>query len=210
MARCAVCHTRYDPADPADAARHRRLHDRVTRGLPRRPLAAERVLWHGDGDRVTVVPPDAPRRLRERVVEIARIGAREMGYTGAPYSLREPKELRTHAFLGYRGGRLAGVFLLALRPVEALAAWAEDEEPDGVAPAKGWRPVEPAEGQAWSVDFLWVAPAYRRRGLGRRILGEACRYLGTGPDAVAWLPPFTAVGRRFIPSVSGPVFRVSR
>ncbi|WP_025323595.1 GNAT family N-acetyltransferase [Deferrisoma camini] len=210
MARCRVCHTRYDPDDPADAARHRRLHDRVTRGLPRRPLAGERVLWQGDGLRVTVVVPAAPRAQRRRVEEIARIGAREMGYTGSPYSLREPPELRTHGFLGYRGARLAGVFLLAHRRVEAVAEWVEGEEPDGVAPRKGWRVREPGEGTAWSVDFLWVAPRYRRTGLGRRILTEAARYLGVPLPDLAWYPPFTAVGRRFIPAVSGPTFRVAR
>ncbi|MBI5442859.1 MAG: GNAT family N-acetyltransferase [Deltaproteobacteria bacterium] len=208
MARCELCRLRYDPNSPADRLRHRRMHEALLNGLPYRPARSDRVVFEEDGARVAVVTPESPFAQRRRAVTAFRLASREMRYSGAGYSKREPKEDESHAFLLYRGGRLIGVFILARWTRWVEGAW-NQEDPNGVADVSGWEVLRrQAKGEpVWSVDFMWVARNYRRQGWGKLLLDAAARLLGTPVDEFAWGPPFTPVGKAFIRRVRPGSFR---
>lgn len=210
MARCPRCRLRYNPSSPADQARHRRVHDWTLNGLRCRPSRSERVVLAEKDDRIAVVTADSSLPQRKRAVWIFRLASREMGYTGYGYSLAEPAEHESHAFLLYRAQRLSGLFLFARRPW-VWGEWTE-EEPNGLADNSGWvrRSRYPEPEPAWSVDFFWIAPNQRKRGMAAIVLGAAADCLGEAPEAFSWLPPFTALGKPFIRRLHPGLFKVAR
>jgi GNAT superfamily N-acetyltransferase len=211
MARCELCRLRFDPNSPEDCARHRRVHDVAVNGLRYRQTPSDRIIAEEDGWRVAVVSRESPFAQRRRAVRAFRIASREMGYSGAGYAKREPKEDDTHAFLLYRGSRLIGIFLLAYRTRWVEGAWNE-EEPRGDAEVSGWSVPKRGRGAEplWSVDFMWIARKHRRQGYGRLLLQRAAHFLGTTVEQFAWLPPFTPFGKAFIRHVRPREFRAAQ
>lgn len=211
MARCELCHLRYDPNSPEDCARHRSVHDVLLNGLRYRRTPSDRVIAEPEGWRVTVVDRDSPFAQRRRAVLAFRAASREMGYSGGGYTKREPKDHDTHAFLLYRGSRLIGLFLFAQRGRWVEAEW-NGEEPRGGIEVSGWDVRARARGvdPVWAVDFMWIARKHRRKGCGKLLLRHAAQFLGTTVEQFAWLPPFTPFGKAFIRHVRPTEFRAAR
>jgi GNAT superfamily N-acetyltransferase len=211
MALCTLCRLRYDANSPADAKRHQRVHEWTLSGLPYKPIQSDRVVLEEEKARVTVVTRESPLPQRHRAVRAFRLASREMGYTGSGYSVNEPPETDSHAFLLYTRGRLVGLFILARRTRWVEGVW-NQEEPNSISDLSGWelqsrpRQSEPV----WSVDFLWVVPTLRRQGYGRVVLRAAAAFLATPEDQFAWLPPFTPVGKKFIRQVRPQTFRAAK
>lgn len=211
MARCELCRLRYNPNSPEDCARHRRAHDVLLNGLRYRQTPSDRLIAEQDGWRIAVVNHDSAFAQRRRAVLAFRLASREMGYSGAGFAKREPKEDHTHAFLLYRGSRLIGLFLLAQRARWVEGAWNE-EEPKGFSEVSGWdiRKRERGSEPLWSVDFMWIARKHRREGYGKLLLQRAARFLETTVEQFAWLPPFTPFGKAFIRHVRPKEFRAAQ
>jgi GNAT superfamily N-acetyltransferase len=211
MPRCELCRLRYDAESPADRSRHRRVHDALLNGLRYSPTRSDRVISEQDGARFVVVTRDSPIAQRRRAVSVFRVASREMRYSGSGYTKREPKEDDSHAFLLYRGNRLTGLFILARRRGWVEGAWNE-QEPNGVAEVSGWDVRERDQGAVslWSVDFMWIARKYRRQGVGSLLLRCAAGFLGATSEEIAWLPPFTPLGKAFIRHVQPKAFRAAR
>ncbi|NTU59689.1 MAG: hypothetical protein HGA98_01370 [Deltaproteobacteria bacterium] len=211
MPRCDVCRLRYDLKSPESVARHLRVHDALVNGFRYGAARSDRIVWAEGGLRIALVTGDSPVPQRRRAVSAFRVASREMGYSGSGYAKREPEEDEAHAFLLYRAGRMIGLFLLARRERWMEGAW-NDEEPNGVAEVSGWRADRRERGETplWSLDFMWIARKYRRQGYGRIVIGAAARTLGTTPEGLAWLPPFTPNGKAFIRHIQPVAFRAAQ
>ena len=123
------CGLLYFSDSPGDRRRHKKEHDEWANGV-KGDAPGLQVGSHGEYH-ITVVPPNAPARLREVAGSLGRIGNRETHYDLGVYRYRCPKALRehsVHALLAWHGDMAIGILVLERRTEEAYATW--DDGPD--------------------------------------------------------------------------------
>jgi ribosomal protein S18 acetylase RimI-like enzyme len=176
--------------------------------------AAEGVIRGG----ILVVRPTSPIPQRRLAFELSVQFQREHHYDFAavPYPRRrrwdeDEDEDRTH----YRAA-----YLVAIRPARGAdgttpARPARDVRAVGLLvlrrrPHGGWWDVEtktrtpaPAGAQGWAIEIVYVAPAWRRRGIGQQLTEAAARLHGVRPGDLLHSLPLTDAGRLLACATAG-------
>jgi ribosomal protein S18 acetylase RimI-like enzyme len=157
--------------------------------------------------RVTLVRPSASLYQRNRVYALARCANREMHYDFVPYDPWDPgnRELAVHAFVGRIGVRGIALLLAARRCHVWVAAWSETQPPAIIDP----RPIDARAGR-WTIEFVWVLPALRGRGIARTLIREASRFTGVPVVDLAWYTPFSDAGRDVVHSLCPERFYIGK
>jgi ribosomal protein S18 acetylase RimI-like enzyme len=228
---CEVCGFGHVNAG-GDKLRHRAVHDRAVNGVrvPRavqrtlrriaspRPSLAEATAEGAVCDGVLVVRPTSRIALRRLAYALSVLVQREQGYDFA--SVPYPHRRRWDEAKDDDLARYEAAYLVALRP-----AYGEPDEP-GAPPVReeravgllvlrrrphgGWWDVEtntrtpaPAGNQGWAIEIVYVAPAWRRRGIGRQLTEAAARLHGVQPGDLLHSPPLTDAGRLLACATAG-------
>jgi GNAT superfamily N-acetyltransferase len=186
---CDDCGLTFALDVPADVRLHRRRHDSWRHGVRRRTLAGDPLVVGNalpDGYQLTVCGPQAPRRLQDFAVTVARLANRETRYDFGVYHPRDrwSREQDVHGVLAWHGDRAIGFLRAERREDEAYLVWTGDRPIP-------WRPARPPR---WTIGFLWIHHAHRRRGLGRALVAAAAALAGIPVSEVGWNPPFTEAG----------------
>jgi hypothetical protein len=186
---CEDCRLHFAPNIPADVRRHRRRHDSWRRGVRRTTLAGDPLVVGDalpDGYQLTVCGPQAPRRVQDFAVTVGRLANRETRYDFGVYHPRETwtRDHDVHVLLTWHGDRAIGFLRAEQREDEAYTLWTGDRQ---IA-------LRPAVPPRWTIGFIWIHHAHRRRGLGRALVAAAGELGGVPVSEVGWNPPFTEAG----------------
>ena len=174
-----------------DRKLHRREHDEWANGVRGNAPGAQ-VGSHGEY-LITVVPPNAPARLREVAGRLGRIGNRETRYDFGVYHYRDPRGLRehsVHALLAWHGERAIGILVFDRRDEEVYIRW--DDEP-----GRTYR-VRPAPNPRWSVTYAWVHSAHRKKGIAGALFHAAADFARVPINELGLLGPFTDDGEALV------------
>lgn len=158
---CDVCGQNFCHGDLDSLLAHREYHQRFQRShspklLPRLVQRANEVA------NPEVVDRDAPHWLHSEVYERAYWFHREMGYDRVQWDLGSEEEPPVEQGVGC-------VFTTEHEPGRIVGACAFREREDGGIPA------------AWTMDWAWIAPAWRRSGTLSRYWPLLVRRFGDFP-----------------------------
>jgi ribosomal protein S18 acetylase RimI-like enzyme len=169
-------------------------------------------------DGILVVRPTSRHPLRRLAYGLSVLFQREGHYDFAavPYPRRrrwdeDDDEDRT---------RYRAAYLVAIRPARGAggtppARPARDVHAVGLLvlrrrPHGGWWDVEtetrtpaPPGAQGWAIEIVYVAPAWRRRGIGRQLTEAAARLHGVRPGDLLHSLPLTDAGRLLACATAG-------
>lgn len=200
---CDNCGLTYVPSSPGDRAEHRSHHRRMS--LTWRPLTTEVVVARDGEFRVVAVPPSAPQRLRVRAERIGRRANLEAAYDFGVYDANYFGPLKTHAFVGVEARSAVSLVVVECRPAVMCIPWENVIQSPIDDTWRAYRRdvmIEQPQGGHWTVGFVWVSPAARRRSYARRTLAGAAAALGTRTADFAWYSPFSHAGRALVQSLS--------
>jgi ribosomal protein S18 acetylase RimI-like enzyme len=171
----------------------------MSSGIHAKPLKDDEVVHSYADLRVVLVRPPASVWQRKRIQALARRANWEMHYDFGIYDplASTTCELDVHALLGYVGAWGIALLLLARRCRVLVAAWS-DADPPRIGNAEV---VETDVGR-WTIDFLWVSPQFRGRGIAGTLIREASRFTGVKVTELAWNAPFSESARRLVRRLS--------
>ncbi len=138
---CPDCGMTYMKGDAEDGASHRAHHRKVVRTMM--PTHNRRFAAAAVGGRPVAVDGASPHWLRSQVYERARLFRKEFGYDFVQWSVKDEDPATTIGFLFPGAG--------------------SDE--DAMAGACCFRRRGEGDAAAWWLDWIWMAPPYRRRGI---------------------------------------------
>ena len=180
---CAACGMSHHPADPSDAAIHRRFHAQVVGGIE----AA--AAWPADA--VTAVTAASPAHERRKVREVLDVVDRELSaapiddstlwvaggrYKAFIYTATAPSESANGSGGGGGGGGGSGGGSGSGRAVVAGCLLAERISEAFVARGSGGSVQLGAPRPAvMGVCRIWTARDWRRKGVASALLDRACR-----------------------------------
>jgi len=194
LAKCPDCEMMYVPDIPEDKRAHQRFHHDTLRGPRARPLKSDRVIWRGNGRALTCVNSKSPLAQKRRANKAARVANRTTPYDFPPYlHFDRPTENDLHFFLMSMNGRIAGVLVMAQLPHLCRCTWEQMDRKEYDEIQR--HPIR------WTSNYAWTAPASRRTGLASRMVQEAVRFFGIGPQELGWFPPFTDDGKELVRSI---------
>jgi ribosomal protein S18 acetylase RimI-like enzyme len=202
--RCAECDMAYDEDVPGDRREHRKHHDTVVNGLPRRRLRTERVISEDSSARLLVVRHrTAALSERRRAQRVAQLANRDTRFDFAAYHAGDSDEDRDpHVFLLEVNDRFVGLLVAERREYVQRFTWEEYGEPTG-GPLPKADPV-------WSICMLWIHAKYRRQGFAVLLVTRAIRFLGTSLSTTGWYTPFTDSGEALARKLCPDSFLVAK
>lgn len=184
--KCKDCEMYYVPQTDFDY--HRRYHDEFCNGVKAKPTKREHLVYRRDGLRIVVVTPTSPWHLRMRAQKVAERAHCETRYDFGIYNALAPFG---DVMLVHRADRAIGLLIVVQRPPVWRFTW---EEYDQRKDPELFSDVA----KLWTVDFVWILPEYRGRGLATLLLKGAGAWTGLLPSKFAWLWPFSESGERFV------------
>ncbi|MET9107118.1 GNAT family N-acetyltransferase [Streptomyces zhihengii] len=167
--------------------RHADHHDQWAFGV----RVPKNLDWLGDLVVVTTQSPIAWRRL---VSKVARLPQRENHYDFSTWShCGEPEESEDNAraYLLKSNSRVIGY--LAARDTDCHRPW---DLVDGSRYGDLDGSMRPR------IDLVWVADAYRRRGVGTTLVQALADDVGSPVAEVSWSTPFSDLGRQLARGIS--------
>jgi hypothetical protein len=182
--------------------RHAPKHLQWARGVRLRGDARDAAVPVSPDPALLVIGERSPLPVRRAVYEAARLFQREQGfdfvmvdYEGRHWS--DPDKL---AYLAVHRDRAVALLLLHDRDRYGHLTV---RDPGGGIPYDHEGPVRTVQG-------IWVAVTYRRRGVAKALVREACEREGTEPSRLAWSLPLTEGGEALARSLVPPdAIRVS-
>jgi len=171
---------------------HPQQHDTWLRGLRARPSARYETAVAAHGVfKITLVKPSAPRSFWGGqiggVVAVANreVANREGQRTTVSFKvgLDGFRERQQHALLGRVGDHIVAILAFDLRTMAGY------RQRDAGEPA-----LAEYLGGKWTVRFVWVLPAHRRKGLASRLLEATASVVQVPISDLAWEPPFSPDG----------------
>jgi len=192
--KCPECGLEYLPALFTDVLGHRKYHDEVVNGPVRPPARDDLTVWRDGPFRITAVNAHSSLTQRRRAECAAAVAGRDAHGAAAAYSATEPPDEReAHRFLLYSARRLIGLLVVEKRKPWRRCSWAQHERGEGQELAD--------QNPIWTVGLVWVNRHHRRRGLALRLIAEAARHLGLGPQELGWSAPPPGPGRLLLRKV---------
>lgn len=180
----------HDPWAEHNQTRHTREHMRWATGIP----LPRNLAWYG-GD-TAIVTATSPIRWRQLAYQAALLPKRENHYDFASFSVGagEPESDNPRAFLCLdpASRRIVGFVSVWDSPYNR---WHPDRDPAG-GPTPAIGRVRP------TVNVIFTAHHWRRRGIGRRLVTAIAQHAGIAPGEIAWSQPFSPGGRALAHSVS--------
>jgi GNAT superfamily N-acetyltransferase len=219
---CDVCGFGYVNAG-GDKLRHRAVHDRAVNGVrvPRavqrtlrrvaspRPSLTEATAEEAVCDGILVVRPTSRIALRRLAYALSVLVQHEQGYDFA--SVPYPHRRRWDEAKDDDLARYEAAYLVALRqahgePYGPGAPPAREERAVGLLvlrrrPHGGWWDADtrthtpaPAPAEGWAIEIVFVAPAWRRRGIGTQLTEAAARLRRVRPSELLHSRPLSEGG----------------
>jgi len=188
---CEECGLSYVQS-PSDRRIHRKYHAETVYGVE--APSTTRVIWWEDGCEVSVVVPSSPIERKRYAEKVARVARRRTPFDWPAYIAGDgPGECEGYAFMLHREGRTIGLLVVGKGSHIWPCTWAQYNDPDAKLvklPDDGYSVWPPL----WSVFYIWIAPAHRRKGLTWPLLDCASCFLGMVPHGFGCCPPFTELG----------------
>jgi GNAT superfamily N-acetyltransferase len=158
--------------------------------IPAPSLPDERVIATWNGTEVLLVTAASPESQRSLAERVARRALRDTPFHTPAYTAGDA-DPDVRVFLAREAGQAIG--LAVLRPRRRWGWWAWDEFDAEHRPATGVAPLP-----AWTVETIWTHAAVQQRGLAKRLLNAASRFVDQPVTSFAWRRPFTPSGEAFV------------
>ena len=172
-------------------ARHARNHLAWDEGLP-----LPKNDWRAGV--LTVVDRRSRRADQKLAYDMGELFRRERHYdfplVPRPGAWYEPEGIK--AYLPHTQNKIVGLLIFMRTSTRARWTWGEDgshKDLDGEPQYHGEFPT---------VAGIFVCRAYRRRGIGRRLVEIAAQDAGVSPEQIAWGPPLSDDGNALARAVS--------
>lgn len=152
-----------------------------------------------------LVRPNSNAFSRKRAERVSRLSVRgptgEGGYGKPQFFADDPYQivpaLHAHALLLSNSARGVGIVVFERRCIRGFVSWCHESSRYGAI-------VEQPRSNCWAVVHIWLLPAFRGQGLSAALIGVLVSGLQTSLTDLAWLPPFSRGGTRFVKRLRAP------
>lgn len=200
---CPECRMDYVPNYDEDEKEHKKYHDKIVNGIYAPEVKSDKVVWHEDNYRITVVNYISPLAQKKRAEETGLIANKDTHFDFVPYYHKEALDERNiHLFLLFRESRIIGLLIIERRDSVKQFSWAEYETAAGSELPKGEA--------VWSIGLIWVHHKYRKQGLGSKLVQVAASFFGIMIQSIGWYTPFTNDGKQLAKSLCIDSFLVAK